>query len=88
MGTPAERQHGAPSGQAKISLSLDGPLGEVHLGCTATWYDGEGNISEAMLQVSGELDELFSLLQECTSWVHRRWRKPVALALDPGPFDT
>lgn len=88
VGTDLGHASSVPSGEAKIRLACDGPTGEVHLTCAASWWDGEGNLSEASLSVTGLTTELYDLLQECTTWVHRRWRRPVTRAMEqPGPFD-
>lgn len=70
-------------GDAKLTIHLDGQSDEVELGMSAAWYTSDGECREARLELTGTTDDAWDMLSEATSWLWKRWRKPINAH---GPF--
>lgn len=76
---PGERAQG----QARLSLYVDPETESATLTCSAGWWTADGNLRESGLQLSGDLDDTYDLLQEATRWIWARWKKPIKLVGSP-----
>lgn len=72
-------------GEAKLALYFDQGEGDVLLSATASWWTPDGTMRESSLQLAGELEDAYSLIDEASRWIWQRWKKP--LKNSHGPFD-
>lgn len=70
-------------GEGKLRLSLDPSTGTVHLLVNSSWFAPDGSGHESALQLVGDLDEAWELISEASTWLWRRWKKPLNTAADP-----
>lgn len=83
MGPDLPKPGASAHGQAQLTLYLDGESDDLTMTVSSSWFTADGECREASLSLSGETREGWDLMSEATTWLWKRWKRPI---LSHGPF--
>lgn len=70
-------------GQAELLLTIDSTLCVVYVSCRSSWHSADGQAQESKLELQGDPEEGWEMISECSTWLWKRWKRPLNMATLP-----